>query len=218
MAETLRKHNVEATFTDRATAERAARKARRDLRVDVSLDGSQDNRAVLRAEMRDEMSAVVAGPGSVGPFTKSMSRGIATWVPIGTVVGAALGAAVGLIPWPGLDLLGRVLAGVAIGGGAGATVGFVAGGGFRPRTEREGSEMAAERGVVVGVHTDDEEEAARAEALLAGEGPERLDRVDEHGYPVGPAAEELRRPIRGEVPTTSDGGDAAPPEDPSAPR
>lgn len=94
-----------------------------------------------------------------------------------------------------------MLISVMIGVFAGATIGFVVGGAFRPRTEGEGEEMAAERGITVGAHSDDAGDIERAEAVLARFGPGRMDRVDRRGSPLGKGPREQTRPVRGPVPT-----------------
>src|ERR671919_2154539 len=72
-----------------------------------------DRRGALRGEMADELESTVAGPGSVGPFTKSMSKSLVRWVPLGALLGAIGGLLLGLAPWPGgLDLGARLVLGV----------------------------------------------------------------------------------------------------------
>lgn len=204
MPRPFRRYNIQAVFEDHGRADEAASAVTSEVQADVTI-GGPDSTAAVRAEMRDELEASVQGPGPIGPFTKSMSRGIAIWLPVATVIGALLGALIGLIPW-GFTLPMRLLIGVSIGIFAGATVGFVVGGAFRPRTEAEGGAMAAERGVALGVHADTAEDLDRAETVLRRFGPERLDRVDAHGSPLGTGPQEQTRPIRGPIPT-------APPED-----
>src|SRR5919109_864069 len=58
------------------------------------------------------------------------------------------------------------------------------GGGFGPRMEGEGAELASGGGHIVGFPTDDLATAERAERRLAEAGAERVDRADEAGYPV----------------------------------
>jgi hypothetical protein len=209
MSQPAREHNVEAVFDTEEGARAAADALRREFPGEVTRDATIDRRAALRAEMRDEVEAAVVGPGNIGPFTKGMTRGIALWVPVATVIGAAIGVGLAMLPWAsGLSTVARVVAGLAIGAVAGATAGFVIGGGFRPRREEEGAELDAERGWVVGLHTDDLRIAERAERRLRDAGAERVDRADSRGYPVAIRSRERdeTRPVRGEVPT-------APPED-----
>jgi hypothetical protein len=210
MSSPTRQHNVEAIFSSEEAARAAARTLEREFEGVVTRDTELDQRAALRAEMRDEVEATVVGPGNVGPFTKGMTRGIALWVPVCTVAGAALGAVLALLPWAsGMSTVWRIVAGLLIGAAAGATTGFVVGGGFRPRQEKEGAELASERGWVVGLHTDDLETAERAERRLREQGADRVDRADASGYPVAIRSRErdTTRPVRGDVPT------AAPDED-----
>ena len=79
MARALR--NLEATFENERQARQAADAARRaGLRVSVNTE--RDIRAAVRSEMRDEVESMVAGPGNVGPFTKSMTKGVVVAVPV----------------------------------------------------------------------------------------------------------------------------------------
>lgn len=197
MAQVQETRTVRATYRSRAAAERAAEGARkRGFRP--SLDSETDERAVLRAEMRDEVESTVAGPGNVGPFTKSMTRGILAWVPMGALAGAVLGALLALAPWGGWLSLGlRLVLGVAIGGFAGATAGFVAGGFVRSRRDREGQILDAEAGSIVSVRTTSPDEARRARELLEAGDPMRIDEAAE-GSPVGPSSKEKTKPVSGD--------------------
>jgi hypothetical protein len=204
MSGPAREHNVEAVFTTEERARAAADALQQEFPGEVTRDATVDRRAALRAEMRDEVEAAVVGPGNVGPFTKSMTRGIALWVPVATVIGAAVGVGLAMLPWAaGLSTVARVVTGLVIGAVAGATAGFVIGGGFRPRREEEGEELAGERGWIVGLHTDDLQVAERAERRLREAGAERVDRADARGYPVAIRSRDRdeTRPVRGEVPT-----------------
>lgn len=197
MAQVQETRTVRATYRSHAEAERAAEGARkRGFRP--SLDSETDERAVLRAEMRDEVESTVAGPGNVGPFTKSMTRGILAWVPMGALVGAALGVLLALAPWGGGLSLGlRLVLGVAIGGFAGATAGFVAGGFARSRRDREGQVLDAEAGSIVSVRTESPDEARRARELLEAGDPMRIDEAAD-GAPVGPSSERKTKPVSGD--------------------
>ncbi len=192
----LAEHNVEVTYETEEQA-RAAADAAREAGVDaaVSVGEPEDERAVLRAEMRDELESAVVGPGNVGPFTKSMSRGIALWVPMGSVAGLALGLVLAVLFWR--TATGFVWTGI-IGVVGGATFGFVVGGGFKPRADREGEELDAEAGVTVGVHASEASDAERAEEVLRGRDPKRVDRVDRSGHPLGPSSEDKTRPVGGD--------------------
>ncbi len=195
-----REQHVEATFEDEAQAREAADRAAGEVGSDasVTIDEPQDRRAALRAEMRDEVESSVVGPGPIGPFTKSMTKGIVVAVPAGAAIGAVIGLLLGLIPWRlGLSLGLRLVLGAAIGLAAGATVGFVIGGFVKSRVDREGDQLDSERGVTVGVHTKRSTTADRAEAVMDDEGAQRVERMGRGGRPQGPSSEEKQRPVRG---------------------
>ena len=188
---------IHVTYPDRDSAERAAARAR-DEGLRVRVGDTADERAVLRAEMRDEVESTTAGAGNVGPFTKSMTKGIVRWVPIAAAIGAVFGALAGLIPW-GFEMstLSRVILGAVIGAVAGATAGFVAGGSFEP-SKRDEPELDAERGVTVAVEVATEEDAERARRILEQGETLRVDETDEGGAPVRPSSEDATRPLRGD--------------------
>ncbi|HEV3475201.1 MAG TPA: hypothetical protein VG602_07535 [Actinomycetota bacterium] len=188
--------NVEATFPSEQQAREAAEAARR-AGLQVTVDADQDRRDALRSEMRDEVESLVAGAGNVGPFTKSMTKGLVVAVPVGLVVGALLGLLVGLIPFFGLESSTRMWIGLGIGAAAGATTGFVVGGFLKSRFDREGDVLESERGVTVGIHTNREDEVRKARRLLERNGARRVGVTDQRGDPVGPTSEEQARPVRG---------------------
>jgi hypothetical protein len=191
---------IVGTFRDASAVREAAAAARRE-GLAVREESRTDRQAALRGEMADELDATVVGPGNVGPFTKSMSKGLARWVPLGALLGAGAGALLGFIPWGDLSLGLRLVLGAVIGAFAGATIGFTAGGFVRP--ERRGSDegsLEAEEGTVLTVLARDVEEARRARALLDGAGAVRVDEADSEGYPVGPSEQERTRPVRGPDP------------------
>src|SRR5918996_1653797 len=123
-----------ATYERPEDARRAMDEARR-AGIEAVPGHAVDRRGALRGEMADELESTVVGPGSVGPFTKSMSKGLARWVPLGTVLGVIGGALLGLLPWPGgLDVVPRLILGAVIGGvGGGGGGGPPRGGGRPPR-------------------------------------------------------------------------------------
>lgn len=96
MTAPFRSYNVEAVFADPATAKSASGAVGSETGASVTIQG-EDATAAVRAEMRDELEATVVGAGNVGPFTKGMTRGLAKWVPIATLIGAAVGALIALI-------------------------------------------------------------------------------------------------------------------------
>lgn len=192
------KGRVVATFDGPEEARRATEAARR-AGFEAGPGRAVDRRGALRGEMADELESTVAGPGSVGPFTKSMSKGLARWVPLGTILGAVGGALLGLLPWPGdLDLVARLILGAVIGAFAGATVGFTAGGFVRPERRREDHRpLESEAGTVVAVPVAGPEEAGRARAVLERTGPVRIDQTDTAGFPTGASHPDRTRPVRG---------------------
>jgi hypothetical protein len=198
MAQLQETRTVRATYRSRAEARRAAEDVRKR-GYEPSLDSPEDERAVLRAEMRDEVESAVVGPGNVGPFTKSMTRGIVAGVPVAAVIGAVLGGLIGLIPWGfGLSTVLRVVLGIGIGGFAGATVGFMLGGFVKSRMDREGEgRLDAEAGSIVSVRTSTPDEAQRVREFLETGNPLRIDETA-HGVPVGPSSEEKTKPVSGD--------------------
>lgn len=140
-----------AVFTDQRSAD-AAVEAARTSGVDsgtIQVGSSADERTALQAEMRDEMEHTVAGPGNVGPFTKEMTKGLSVGVVIGTVVGVALAVPFAFFTFTDESLVIRLIIAVFVGAAAGATVGFVGGGGFAAKAPNE--ELAAERGITVSI-------------------------------------------------------------------
>jgi hypothetical protein len=186
------------TFENPEDAWRTLEEARR-AGFDARPGGAADRRGAIRGEMADELESTVAGPGSVGPFTKSMSKGLARWLPLGAVLGAILGLLLGLLPWPdGLDPGLRMVLGAVIGAFAGGTIGFTAGGFVRPERGAEDQRpLEAEAGSTVAVSVGSADEAARARRTLEGAHPVRIDETDSEGYPMGASEPERTRPVRG---------------------
>lgn len=189
---------IVATFRGSEDARRAV-EAARQAGLEARPGNPVDRRGAIRGEMADEVESTVAGPGSVGPFTKSMSKGLVRWVPLGTLAGAAGGFLLGFLPWPGgLDLGLRLVLGAVIGAFAGATAGFTAGGFVRP--ERRGEDrrpLQAEAGSTVAISVGSAAEARRARHVLEGTDPVRIDETDAEGFPVGASEPDRTRPIRG---------------------
>ncbi len=198
MAQLQEERTVRATYRSPGQAKRAAESVRRE-GFRPTIDGAEDERAVLRAEMRDEVESAVVGPGNVGPFTKTMTKGIIAGVPIAAFVGAIIGGLAGLIPWGfGQSTLLRVILGIAIGGFGGAVVGFMLGGFVKSRMDREGEGLLdAEAGSIVSVRTTSTVEAERVREFLETGDPIRIDETA-HGAPVGPSSEEKTKPVSGD--------------------
>jgi hypothetical protein len=194
----LRGSRIVATFGGPEDARRAVEAARR-AGFDARPGDPVDRRGAIRGEMADELESTVAGPGSVGPFTKSMSKGLVRWVPLGAVLGAIGGFLLGFLPWPGgLDLEIKLVLGAVIGAFAGATAGFTAGGFVRPeRREEDRRPLQAEAGSTVAISVTNAAEARNARRLLERMGPRRVDETDAQGFPVGPSDPDRTRPVRG---------------------
>jgi hypothetical protein len=190
---------IVATFGGPEDARRAVEAAQR-AGFDARPGDPVDRRGAIRGEMADELESTVAGPGSVGPFTKSMSKGLVRWVPIGAVLGAIGGFLLGFLPWPGgLDLGIKLVLGAVIGAFAGATAGFTAGGFVRPeRREEDRRPLQAEAGSTVAISVANADEARKARGLLAEVDPVRIDETDSEGFPVGPSEPGRTRPVRGQ--------------------
>ncbi|HVL65584.1 MAG TPA: hypothetical protein VM573_10495 [Actinomycetota bacterium] len=193
----LKEHNLIVTLEDEEQARRVVDSlSSAGLSADITLNSHEDQRAALRGDMRDELDATVIGPGNVGPFTKGMSKGVVKWTTICGIVGIAAGILLALLVWrSGLGV--AVMA--AIGGTAGATLGFSTGGFLGPRAEQEGRPDSQAR-PTVGVHADTMDEIRKAQQVLEGQRVIRLDHVDATGRPIGTAAKDSR-PLRGETPT-----------------
>jgi hypothetical protein len=73
---------------------------------------------------------------------------------------------------------------VAAGAAAGGTAGGVSAGIARMWEERY-RDAIHEGQMIAGVHTSDAARAERAAAVLARQGPDRVDRFDSEGRPVG---------------------------------
>ena len=174
-----------AVFESEATA-RAAAGALRDAGIATDNDTASDEVASLRGEMSEEMQHTIVGPGNFGPFTKEMTRGIVKGTILWTFVGAIVGLPFGLIDFLTLSLGFRLGIAAAVGALMGAGVGFYAGGAFRWNRDVGGDavtkQLAAERGVTLGVWADSDPEVERAAQVLEDFNPIRLDRVTPEGH------------------------------------
>ena len=193
----LKEHNLEVTLTEEGQSSDVVEAVQATgLDADITVDAEEDKRAAMRADMRDEVEAAVMGPGSVGPQTKAMTKGIVKWVTICTIVGTVSSLLLGLLAWPSTTAL---ITSAVVGAAAGATFGFVIGGFLGPRQHDEGR-TDAESKSVVGIHSDDPEEIEKAERAVSELQTARTDRVGVTGRPVDKASKDTR-PLRGEPPT-----------------
>jgi hypothetical protein len=200
--------NVVAAFDREANARQALdflvgtgipRSAMRLRRPREGSDG--DEIAEQRAEMQDEL--VESWP-ALGLLTSAQAKGAFAGTAIFALGGVILGTLGGLV-WAfgfqsALSPLARIVLVAFLTGVAGATVGFVAGGGLEPRREAaadptrmmDDQRTAAERDVLLAVHVEEQVLADRAADGLRRLGAERVDLVDAAGTPLPPQAEHPR--------------------------
>lgn len=191
---------VVGVYEDDGAAQRAIEAAERAGASSVVRGGRSDTIASLQDEMREEMEHTFAGPGNVGPFTKEMSKGLVRWTPVWTVAFMAVAVPLAFIPFAGLSFLTRLAIVEAVALVTGSTIGFMWGmivGAGRKGVEgvdRRETDLAAERGIVVGA-TVDEGTAERVADAMAAAGPIRLDVSGMEGQPLSTlATEEDPRP------------------------
>ena len=169
-------------FADRAQAESVAERLRA-LGVPserISIDEGSDREASLRGEMREELERSWVSPQGGFVLTKRAVKGVLTVSPVAVVLGVLIALPFAFMSWGSLPLYGRIIGAVLIGAAAGATVGFVVGGGEAEKGAP--SAMAAEEGVTLRV-ADARSEVKQA---LADAGPIRVDVIEPDGTPLGP--------------------------------
>jgi hypothetical protein len=187
----MSERQVLAVFDDEQDARQAASALRRaGVGHDVRVGSRRDEQASLQSEMQEEMEHTFLGPGNVGPFTREMAKGAVLGTFGVALVGAVAALPFGLIDF-GPELWQRLLIAAFVGGFAGATLGFVVGGGFAATGPAE--PLAAERGVTVSVTVAAGDEAERAARTLAERHAIRVDVTDETGRVVDVVATELDR-------------------------
>lgn len=178
----LRTHNIVGAFYGPKKGEHV-RRALEEAgipRAKIEVGRSEDEALVTKAEMREEVEGAWGGPGlSLG--TEHQIKGAVLWTAIGTILGALVGLAVGVAFFEGAR--GIVIATVifAIGG---ATPGFVAGGFVRPRHVEQEHDLAQENRTEVSVHSEDQTEVERAQAIFRHHEADRIERFDPEGNPV----------------------------------
>lgn len=166
-------------FPDREEAV-AARQRLLDLGVQesaIDLDQESDEIASLRAEMRQELTDAWVVPNAGLVVTKEAAKGMLGVGALASLLGALLAIPLAFIDFGGTFWF-RLFLFVVLGVIAGATVGFVAGGGMAAK--RPGELMAAKRGVVLRVHDD----TPQLRSALVAAGPVRLDEVSSDGTPI----------------------------------
>ncbi len=158
-------------------SERAARRAVRALEAagidpsEIRIDAPQDDRDELKAEQHDEVSFREVAPGV--PGTGVTLRAALGGSVVGIPVGAILGLVIGFIAFR-THFLGVIAC--MIGFGAAGWVAMVLWAVYSAASEKqEATENELDTQVVVGVHTNDKAEIERAQMILRGTDPHRLD-------------------------------------------
>jgi hypothetical protein len=164
--------------------------------------GDADDVASLRAEMQEELVNSWAAPAFLmtGPQAKGAFWGTVIFTALGLVVGLVIGLVWIALARPVSGAAWRIVLTTLLGGLAGGTVGFLAGGGLKPRVDAAadpGAEMedprpAAERDVLLAVHSGRRDIVERAAHLLRAFGADRVDLVDAGGTPLPPQSEHPR--------------------------
>jgi predicted lipid-binding transport protein (Tim44 family) len=173
MTESMARVQVLAQFRDRPQAEAAVR-ALEDAgvpRADIHMDEHDDEIEVAERQMHDATNAAVFGPGVLAPpATKRAAV-------FGSMLGAVIGGAIGLfIGWLIFGHWGSGMMATVIACAVAGTVAIALWSVFSAAEEEKDLEDASmETGVIVGVHATDEDEAARAEAVLKETNPLRVD-------------------------------------------
>jgi Flp pilus assembly protein TadB len=158
-------------------SERAARRAVRALEAagidpnEIRVDAPQDDRDELKAEQHDEVSSREVAPGvpGTGVALRAAIGGSIIGIPVGGILGVILGLAVFGTHWVG------VIACV-IGFGVAGWVAMALWAVYSAATEKqEATENELRAQVIVGVHTNDKAEIERAQMILRGTDPHRMD-------------------------------------------
>ena len=138
---------------------------------EIRIDAPQDDRDELKAEQHDEVSVREVAPGV--PGTGVTLRAALGGSVVGIPVGAILGLVIGFIAFR-THFLGVIAC--MIGFGAAGWVAMVLWAVYSAASEKqEATENELDTQVVVGVHTNDKAEIERAQMILRGTDPHRLD-------------------------------------------
>lgn len=175
------KHHVVAVFED----VEHVRKALDELR------GAGFDESALSVLGRGDESEDVpetAGPEDFADAADTAGAGVVKGSAVGGAGGAlagVLGGALLSVAVPGLGTAVGIgmMTGAAAGGAAGATSGSLWSG-FERMWDMGYRDLIAGGGLLVGVHTDEADEADRAQRVLAGLGPVRIELLDAHGEVV----------------------------------
>ena len=173
--DTLAGYNVVATYYAPEHAQKAmvALQERGIPLEKISFLAREAERAAARGETMGE-------PGDSPDVAKGAAGGAAAGAAGGGAVGFVAGAIAFGIPGIGPAVGTGIWAATFGGAAAGAAAGGVAGGITRMWNERY-EDAVREGRLVVGVHSDDEVEAAKAAEVLVAHDPDRVDRYDSDG-------------------------------------
>jgi hypothetical protein len=173
--DTLATHNVVATYYEPDHAQKAmvALQERGIPLGRISFLAREAERAAARGE-------TMAEPGDSPDVAKTAAGGAAAGAAGGGAAGFVAGAIAFGIPGIGPAVGTGIWAATLGGAAAGAAAGGVAGGIARMWHERY-EDAVREGRLVVGVHSDDEIEVARAAEVLVAHDPDRVDRYDSEG-------------------------------------
>jgi predicted lipid-binding transport protein (Tim44 family) len=158
-------------------SERAARRAVRALEAggidptEIRVDAPQDDRDELQTEQHDEARSSEIAPGvpGVGVAMKATLGGSMVGFPVGAIVGLVIGFAAFRTHFVAV-ITCMIAFGVA--GWVAMALWAV----YSAATEKqEATESQLRAQVVVGVHTDDKAEIERAQMILRGTDPHRMD-------------------------------------------
>jgi hypothetical protein len=144
-------------------AERTADRIRHETVAEVRLGDEADRLLALQEEVQSDGDDLAAIPAP-GVLSGSQVRGIMSKAPIGGLIGAAMGALIGLIPMADLGVGSRVGLWALVGALFGAASGFVFGGGRQPELEGRVRDSSPE--ISITVHAPDLATAEAADAVL----------------------------------------------------
>jgi predicted lipid-binding transport protein (Tim44 family) len=158
-------------------SERAARRAVRALEAagidpsEIRVDAPQDDRDELKAEQHDEVSSPMVAPGvpGTGVARRAALGGSIVGIPMGAILGMVIGFAAFRTHFVAV-ITCMIAFGVA--GWVAMALWAV----YSAATEKqEATESELRAQVIVGVHTNDKAEIERAQMILRGTDPHRMD-------------------------------------------
>lgn len=177
----LREHNVVATFSDMESA-RSAMRELSQAGIDANNISMLGREAEEAAVTRDTRERDFHATGDIANKTAS-----------GAAVGSAVGGAIagtaaflipGVGPVVGVGIWAAIGGGALAGGTVGGMVGGISGLPLNEDWELTYTDSVRQGRVLVAVHTNDEDEAARAAKILEDQSAENVQRLDSEGRPA----------------------------------